>query len=58
MIERTFIDKQNTIFRDSDDNFGLNPILMLCTGETESRALIRFDIERLRKMHEDGDLWK
>jgi hypothetical protein len=56
MIERTFIDKQNTIFRDSDDNFGLNPILMLCTGETESRALIRFDIERLRKMHEDGDL--
>ena len=48
MVFRTFLDKCNTIVKGSNDNFGLNPILMLHYGGLVSRILIHFDIEELK----------
>ena len=48
MVFRTFLDKCNTIVKSSNDNFGLNPILMLHYGGLVSRILIHFDIEELK----------
>ena len=47
MVFRTFLDKCNTIVKGSNDNFGLNPILMLHYGGLVSRILIYFDLEEL-----------
>ena len=49
MVFRTFLDKCNTIVKGSEDNFGLNPILMLHYGGLVSRILIHFDVENLKK---------
>lgn len=49
MIKRTFIDKSNTIFEGSNENFGLNPISMLNYGLVNSRVLIHFDMENIRE---------
>ena len=54
MVTRTLLSKNATIFKGSDDNFGLNPICMLHYGRTVSRFLIKFDIDELRKCVEDG----
>ena len=48
MVTRTFIDKTNTILKDSYNNFGLYPVVMLNYGLITSRFLIYFDIENLR----------
>lgn len=53
MITRTFIDKCTTIFRDSNDNYGLYPVGMLSYGKNLSRVLIHFDITKLRDLVED-----
>ena len=48
MIKRTFIDKSNTIFEGSDENYGLHPISMLNYGLEKSRVLIHFDINEIK----------
>lgn len=54
MIIRTFIDKCNTIFKDSDRNLGLNPIGELNYGGLISRCLIHFDTQNLKNLYTDG----
>lgn len=48
MIKRTFLDKSNTIFEGSNDNFGLHPISMLNYGLEKSRILLHFDINEIK----------
>ena len=48
MVIRTFLDKCNTIVKDSEDNFGLNPILMLHYGGLISRILIYFNLDEIK----------
>lgn len=50
MITRTLIDKSTTIKKDNKDNFGLNPVCMLSYGFDVTRALVHFNVEKLRKM--------
>lgn len=50
MVTRTFISKCTTIFEGSEDNFGLNPIIMLNKGLVNSRALVQFDIDKASQM--------
>lgn len=49
MIKRTFINKSNTIFEGSNENYGLYPISMLNYGLEKSRVLIRFDINEINE---------
>lgn len=49
MLKRTFIDKTNTIFKGSKDNFGLYPIIMLTYGDSISRALVKFNVDDIIK---------
>lgn len=49
MIKRTFLDKTNTIFKDSHENFGLHPISMLNYGLEKSRVLLHFDINEIQE---------
>lgn len=44
MVIRTFLDKCTTIFKDSSENFGLNPIVSLTCGKTTSHILLHFDL--------------
>lgn len=53
MVTRTFISKSNTIIKGSNENMGLNPILMLTYGNIVSRGLIYFDIDKIKKNIED-----
>lgn len=53
MVKRTFLSKTNTIFKGSEDNFGLNPICMLNYGKTVSRVLLDFNIDEIREMYKD-----
>ncbi len=55
MVTRTFLSKTNTIVNGSKDNFGLNPILVLSYGAINSRGLIWFDIDNIKKKVEAGD---
>lgn len=48
MVKRTFIDRANTIFEHSNENYGLNPICMLNYGLEKSRVLIHFDINAIK----------
>jgi hypothetical protein len=49
MIKRTFIDRSNTIFEGSNENYGLHPISMLNYGLEKSRVLIHFDINEIQE---------
>lgn len=49
MVTRTFIEKSNTIFKDCEENFGLNPIGMLNYGKIVSRCLLYFNIDNMKK---------
>ena len=49
MVIRTFLDKCNTIVKESDNNFGLNPILMLHYGGLVSRVILSFNIDNIKK---------
>lgn len=53
MINKTYIDKATTIVKDSEYNFGLNPICELNYGKIVSRALIYFDINKLKERVND-----
>lgn len=48
MVIRTFLEKCNTIVKESENNFGLNPILMLHYGGLTSRILLSFDIDSIK----------
>lgn len=48
MIKKTYIEKSTTIIKDSEYNFGLNPIGELNYGKIVSRALIYFDINDIK----------
>lgn len=54
MVIRTFLSKCTTIFEGSEDNFGLNPVIMLNKGLINSRALICFDIENIQQITRNG----
>lgn len=54
MVIRTFIDKCTTIFQKSEDNFGLNPVLMLNHGMNNSRGLIQFDVQKIKQLSDEG----
>lgn len=54
MITRTFISKCNTIFKDSHENFGLNPVGMLNYGNDRSRLLIYFDMSNIKSLINDN----
>ena len=58
MVTRTFLDKTNTIIKDSTYNYGLHPISMLNYGGLVSRILIHFDIEKLKGYVEDKTYYK
>lgn len=53
MVTRTFIDKCTTIVKNSEENFGLNPVAMLNHGFATSRVLLHFDVEHLRELYND-----
>ena len=61
MVIRTYIDKNNTIIKDSDTNTGRNPIAELYYGgkinETDyTRHLLYFDIDDLKSRYINGEL--
>lgn len=61
MVIRTYIDKNNTIIKNSDVNTGRNPIAELYyggkTSETDfTRHLLYFDIEDLQNRYNNGEL--
>lgn len=56
MIKHTFLDKCNTIIKDSDLNTGLNPVLEINAGTRTSRALVHFDLTALEKMHKENEI--
>ena len=47
IVTRTFLDKSNTIIKDSPVNTGLNPVLELNYGKLLTRGLIHFDCSDL-----------
>lgn len=49
MIRHFFLDKTNTIIKNSKQNYGLNPILSICYGNSTSRGLIHFDIDEIKE---------
>ena len=53
MILHTFLDKCNTIIRDSELNTGINPVGELTYGTANTRLLIHFPLDRIRKAEED-----
>ena len=48
MINKTYISKSTTIVKNSEYNFGLNPISEINYGDIISRALIYFDIDKIK----------
>lgn len=53
MITKTYINKFNTIIKDSDLNTGLNPIAELCYGANNTRILCYFDVEHVKRLWQD-----
>ena len=49
MIIHSFLNKCNTIIENSKNNSGLNPIIELNGGEIVTRALLYFDINKIKK---------
>lgn len=54
MIERTYLDKCNTIIKGSNVNTGISPVLSLNYGASTTRALIHFDHSKIKKLYECG----
>ena len=55
MIKHIFLDKCNTIIKDSDLNTGLNPVVELNTGKMTSRILLHFDLNELKDGVQAGE---
>lgn len=57
-VLRTYFDKNNTIIRNTTLNTGRNPVTELFYGGDQiqrwSRFLFRFDVDRLRNLHNEG----
>ena len=53
IVTHTFIDKTNTIIKDSNASVGLNPIMELNYGKMITRSLIHFDHNKVKRMVED-----
>lgn len=53
MIKHTFLEKCCTIFKDSANNTGLNPVAELNYGQNISRVLIYFNIDELKSLYSD-----
>lgn len=53
LVTKTYIEKSNTIQKDSNVNLSLNPILELNYGNMLTRGLIYFDHTKLKCMVED-----
>ena len=53
MIRHFFLDKTNTIIKDSWQNTGLNPILHIGYGNNIMRGLIHFDINEIKTLIDD-----
>lgn len=53
MIRHFFLDKTNTIFENSYQNVGLNPILTISYGKGLMRGLIHFNIDEIKSLIED-----
>jgi len=61
MVTRTYIDKNNTIIKDTTINTGRNPIAELYYGGSETatnytRHLLYFDIDTLQTQYTNGEL--
>ena len=54
MIRHFFLDKTNTIIENTQQNFGLNPIMMIGYGNGLLRGLIHFNINDIKCLIEDG----
>lgn len=54
MIERTYINKYNTIIEGYENNTSLNPISELVYGADLTRALVYFDHSKIKRMIDDG----
>ena len=55
MLTRTYIDKINTIIKDSRLNTGINPVSELVYGANVTRMLLHFDHSKLRQMVENKE---
>lgn len=55
MVRKIYISKCNSIIKDSDDNFGLNPTLMLSEGAVQSRGLVQFDTDKIEAIKGEGE---
>lgn len=53
MIRHFWLDKTNTIYRRSELNCGLNPVIKLNYGRTVSRGLLHFNIDEIKKLFDD-----
>lgn len=53
MIRHFFLDKTNTIIKDSTLNLGLNPILRIGYGQGIIRGLLHFDIAEIKSLIDD-----
>lgn len=53
MIVHTFLDKCNTIIRNSNTNTGINPVGELSYGYTTTRLLIHFPIDKIKSYIDD-----
>ena len=54
IYNRTYLDKFATIVKSSNNNTGFNPVSDLLYGRNNSRALIHFDHNRIKKMVEEN----
>ena len=53
MVTRTYIDKINTIISGDTINTGLNPVSELVYGANNTRMLVYFDHNEIKKMYEE-----
>lgn len=53
IVTKTYITKSNTLIKDSNSNTGLNPILELNYGKMNTRGILYFNHEKVKKMVED-----
>lgn len=56
MIKHTFLNKCNTIIKDSEYNTGLNPVIELNAGVVTSRILIDIDLDSLKNAVMNGEM--
>lgn len=56
MIYKTYIEKVNTIIKDSHINTSLNPVSELVYGKNITRILLYFDHKKIKEMMEDGTM--